>query len=233
MNFHPPFAALALATLLLAGCAKPVPLQSTEFVSVLESNELPTPVETTAKLGALDKVRIEVFGVEELTREVQIDGSGRMSYPFIGSIEVKGQAPADVERLIAQRLSEGYVLNPQVSVNLVDTVSQTIAIEGEVKSPGIYPAAGELTLLRTLALAGGPTQFAEREQVVIFREVGADRYAGVYDLDAVRRGQVADPQIFANDTIVLGDSPRRRTIDQLVTIAPALASPLVILFTRN
>ncbi len=219
--------------MLLSACASdPAPLQSTQFVSVLESSELPQPLETTGVLGPLDKLRVDVFGVEELTREVQIDASGRMSYPFIGSIEVAGQAPAEVEQLIASRLSAGYVRNPQVSVNLVDTVSQTIAIEGEVESPGIYAAAGRMTLLRALALAGGPTEFALREQVVVFRDVGDDRYAAIYDLQAVRRGALNDPQIFANDTIVLGDSPRRRAIDRLVTIAPALASPLVILFTR-
>lgn len=233
MKFPSILGATAVAALFLTACSDAPPLQSTDFVSVLDTAELPVPLDNTGKLGALDKVRIEVFGVEELTREVQIDGSGRMSYPFIGSIEVTGQAPADVERLIAQRLSEGYVRDPQVSVNLVDTVSQTIAVEGEVKSPGIYAAAGQLTLLRTLALAGGPTEFAQREQVVIFREIDSDRYAAVYDLDAVRRGEVEDPRIYANDTIVLGDSPRRRAIDRLVTITPALASPLVILFTRN
>ena len=224
---------LAGAALAVSGCASsPPPMQSTQFVSVLDTSELPAPLEGTGLLGPLDKVRVDVFGVEELTREVQVDGSGRMSYPFIGSIEVTGQTPEQVETLIARGLADGYVRNPQVSVNLLDSVSQTIAVEGEVERPGVYPAAGQLTLLRALALAGGPTDFALREQVIVFREVGNDRYAAVYDLDAVRRGQLNDPRIYANDTIVLGDSPRRRAIDRLVTIAPVLASPLVVLFTR-
>ncbi|MEP3422618.1 MAG: polysaccharide biosynthesis/export family protein [Erythrobacter sp.] len=229
----PNMCVLAASTALLGACASdPAPLQTTQYVSVLVADQLPAPLDSTGILGPLDRVRVDVFGVEELTREVQIDGSGRMSYPFIGSMDVSGKAPAAIETLIAARLSEGYVRNPQVSVNLVDTVSQTIAIEGEVESPGIYAAAGQLTLLRALALAGGPSEFALREQVVVFRDVGEDRYAAVYNLDAVRRGALNDPRIYANDIIVLGDSPRRRSIDRLVTIAPALASPLVILFTR-
>ena len=233
MRFWPTLGALVCSIMMLSGCASdPEPIQSTQFATVLESSQLPAPLEGNGILGPLDKLRVEVFGVEQLTREVQIDGSGRMSYPFIGSIEVAGQAPADVEALIASRLSQGYVLDPQVSVNLVDTVSQTIAIEGEVEDPGIYAAAGQLTLLRALALAGGPTDFALVDQVVVFRDVGDDRYAGVYNLEAVRRGALDDPRIYANDTIVLGDSPRRRAIDRLVTIAPVLASPLVILLTR-
>ncbi len=234
-KFRPRFkwAVTACCAALLSACASdPAPLQSTQFVSVLDANEMPAPLEGNGILGPLDKVRVDVFGVEELTREVQVDGSGRLSYPFVGSIEVAGKAPADIEALIAARLDQGYVRNPQVSVNLVDTVSQTIAIEGEVERPGIYAAAGQLTLLRALALAGGPTEFALAEQVVVFREVGDDRFAAVYNLSAVRRGALSDPRIYANDTIVMGDSPRRRSIDRLVTIAPALASPLVILFTR-
>lgn len=224
---------VASAALALTGCASdPAPLTSTPFVTVLDTQQLPAPEAKIGTLGPLDTIRIDVFGVEELTREVQVDSGGRISYPFIGSVDVGGKRASEVEAQIAQKLGRDYVLDPQVSVNLINTVSQTVAIEGEVTTPGVYPAAGELSLLSAIALAGGPTEFAQREQVVVFREIGEDRYAAVYDLDAVRSGKLANPRIYAKDTIVLGDSPRRRAIDQLITIAPALASPLVILFTR-
>lgn len=233
MNFRPIMFMVACTSFLLAGCASgKVALQSTPYVTVLDTHQLPPPAEVIGTLGPLDTVRIDVFGVEELTREVQVDSSGRLSFPFVGSLEVAGKRPSEVEARIASRLGNSYVLDPKVTVNLIKTVSQTVAIEGEVATPGLYPAAGDLSLLRALALAGGPTKFAQREQVIVFREVGDDRYAAVYNLDAVRAGTVEDPRIYAKDTIVLGDSPRRRAIDQIVAIAPALASPLVLLFTR-
>lgn len=219
----------------ISACASdPEPLQTTEAVTVLDTDALPVPPEGlgAARLGALDRIRVEVFGIENLTREIQIDASGRISFPFVGSIDVSDRTPLDIERTIVAGLRQGYVKDPVVTVNLVDTQSQTVAVEGEVEKPGIYQAAGELTLLRALALAGGETEFALREQIVIFREVGGNRYAGVYDLAALRRGLIDDPRVFPDDTIVVGESPRRRAIDRILQTAPAITSPLVILFTR-
>jgi polysaccharide export outer membrane protein len=163
---------------------------------------------------------------------VQVDAGGNISFPFVGPIHVAGQTPAQVEGLIERRLAGGYIKNPQVSVNLLESDSQTIAIEGEVKQPGVYPAAGRLSLLRALALAGGNTEYALREQVIIFRDVGDQRFAGVYNLDAVRRGLVDDPRVYPHDLIVMGESPRRRQIDQIIKAAPAFTSPLILLLTR-
>jgi polysaccharide export outer membrane protein len=198
----------------------------------MNTEALPVPDATGAELGPLDKMKVEVFGVPDLTREVQVDAGGNISFPFVGPIHVAGQTPAQVEGLIERRLAGGYIKNPQVSVNLLESDSQTIAIEGEVKQPGVYPAAGRLSLLRALALAGGNTEYALREQVIIFRDVGDQRFAGVYNLDAVRRGLVDDPRVYPHDLIVMGESPRRRQIDQIIKAAPAFTSPLILLLTR-
>ncbi len=230
-----PFGVIALVGSCLTGCASdPARPQSTESVTVVDTRALPAPDSATtgAVLGPLDKVRIEVFGVPDLTREVQVDAGGNISFPFVGPIHAGGQTPAQVERLIENQLAGGYVKQPQVSVNLLASDSQTIAIEGEVKQPGVYPAAGRLSLLRALALAGGNTEFALTEQVIIFRDVGDRRYAGVYNLDAVRRGIVDDPRVYPHDLIVMGDSPRRRAIDRIIKVAHAFTSPLILLLTR-
>lgn len=235
MKFLKAFGAVALAITGLTGCASdPALPHSTQSVTVLDTKALPPPdsVATGAALGPLDKVRIEVFGVPDLTREVQVDAGGSLSFPFVGPIHVAGQTPAEVERMIERKLAGGYVKDPVVSVNLLESDSQTIAVEGEVKQPGVYPAAGRLSLLRALALAGGNTEFALKEQVIVFRDVGDQRYAGVYNLDAVRRGAVDDPRIYPHDLIVMGESPRRRAIDKIIKAAPAITSPLILLLTR-
>lgn len=231
-NWFFPAAALGLA---LAGCAKdPGPLTSTAAVTVLDTATLPEPASgpEDARLGPLDRIQIEVFGVEQLKREVQVDAGGRIDFPFVGSLEVTDRTPEEVARFIEAGLRRGYVKEPVVTVNLVETASQTVAVEGEVEKPGIYPAAGRLSLLRTLALAGGSTDYALDDQIVIFRDVDGQRYAGVYNLDALRRGLVPDPRIYANDTVVVGESPRRRSIDRAIQLTPAFTSPLILLLTR-
>ena len=235
MNRSVSFAATIAAALCLSGCAKdPPPLTSTPVVTVLDANELPSPAQATqgAQLGALDTVRIDVFGVEALDREIQVDASGRISFPFVGSLSVAGKMPAEVAEMIGAGLRQGYVKDPVVTVNLVDSQSQTFAVEGEVEKPGTYPAAGELTLLSAIAVAGGANDYALREQVVIFRELDGARYAGVYNLNSIRRGLIPDPRVFAHDTVVIGESPRRKAIDRAITVAPAFTSPLILLLTR-
>src|SRR5690606_9201124 len=130
--------------------------------------------------------RIDVFGVEDLQREVQIDASGRLSFPLIGVIEVSGRTPAELAAEIERRLSGRFVRNPQVTVNLTETVSQVVTVEGQVEEPGLYPVIGNMTLVRAVATAGGVAEFASLDDVVVFRTVGGRRYAALYNLKAIR-----------------------------------------------
>lgn len=218
-----------------AGCAhNPPVMETTQAVTVVDRTSLPTPIsgQGAATLGQLDKIRVEVFGAEDLTKEIQIDAGGRMSFPFVGSISVLDRTPAEVEKIIADSLAQGYLIDPKVTVNLLESVSQTIAVEGAVEEPGLYPAAGEITLLKAIALAGGASDYALEEQIVVFREVGEDKYAGVYNLQAVRRGLVEDPVLYPNDIVVIGESARRKAVDRILTLTPAFTSPLILLLTR-
>jgi polysaccharide export outer membrane protein len=71
------------------------------------------------------------------------------------------------------------------------------------------------------------SEFAKQDDVVILRTVDGRKMAGLYNIDAIRRGNYADPAIYANDVIVVGDSPARRRFRDLVSVAPLLAAPLI------
>ena len=105
----------------------------------------------------------------------------------------------------------------------------TVAVDGEVKRAGAYPVVGRVTLMRAVALAGGTAEFAKLEDVVIFRTVGGKDYVGIYNLGAIRRGNYADPEVFPNDVVIVGDSPQRRRFNQLLMTVPALLSPIILL----
>lgn len=184
-------------------------------------------------IGPLDKLDIKVFGVEDLSLKVQTDASGRISMPLAGVIEASGKSPAEVATAIEAALRGKYVRNPQVTVNLEDTVSQVVTVDGEVKEPGIYPAIGRMTLLRSIASARGTTELARLDDVVIFRTVGGQKMAGVYNLKAIRHGNYADPEVFPGDVVVVGDSQARRLFRDAVQLAPAVLSPLVFLLNSN
>lgn len=225
---------LALLATVLSGCASVPPLGG-PGVEVIAGAELPAPTRSDLSastrpylIGPYDKLTIEVFGVDELKREVQIDASGRLSFPLIGVVEAAGRTPSEVAADIENRLRGSYVREPQVTINLDETVSQVVTVDGEVNKPGLFPVVGRMTLMRAVAQAGGVAEYANLEDVVVFREVDGQRLVGVYSLKGIRRGNYADPEIFANDVIIVGDSPTRRMIDQILGLGPLLTTPLIV-----
>lgn len=232
--------ALAMACLLISGCASTVALGGDPKLSVLDASELPTPSRDDMTggvqpyfVGPADKLLIDVYGIEELgEREIQVDAAGRISFPLAGVVEVSGKTPSEIEALLAERLAKAYVRNPQVTVNLKETLSRVVTVDGEVKKPGLYPVLGRMTLMRAVARAEGTGEFSRLDDVVIFRTVNGQRYAALYNLDAIRHGAYADPDVFANDVIMVGDSRSRRLFKDVLAILPAIATPLVIAIDR-
>lgn len=210
-------------------------------VQVVQSGALPMPDRNDVVgedrpylIGPFDKLIIDVFGIEELAaREVQTDASGRISFPLAGVVEAAGRTPAEVEEVLEQRLRAAYVRNPQVTVNLKETVSQVVTVDGEVKEPGLYPVVGRMTLMRAVATAKGATEYSKLDDVVIFRTVKGQKMAGLYNLKAIRRGAYEDPEVFANDVVVVGDSSGRRLFKDGLQILPALITPLIYILSNN
>ncbi len=221
--------------LLLAACAGKPPVGG-PHLTVLPATDLPKPgrAEMSAAdvpyyVGPFDRLVIDVFGVPELSeREVQVDAGGRISFPLAGSLEVSGQAPQEIEQALARQLAAQYVRNPQVTVTLKETLSRMITIDGQVKKPGLFPVMGGMTLMRTIATAEGTLDYADLEDVVVFRTVGGRDYAALYNLGAIRRGAYPDPAVYAGDVVMVGESSGRRMFKDVLSVMPALITPLVI-----
>lgn len=230
---------LLLFSLLLSSCAGQTLLGQSPAVTVVSSEGLPEPTRGDLLssnrpylIGPFDKLKIDVFGIEDLTKEVQIDASGRLSFPLIGVVEASGLTPGELADELERRLQGRFVRDPEVTVNLEETVSQVITVDGQVEEPGLYPVIGRMTLMRAVATAGGTAEFAKLNDVVVFRTVGGEQLAGLYNLKAIRRGNYRDPEVFANDVIVVGDSQARRLFRDLIQASPLITTPLIILF-RN
>ncbi|WP_277980482.1 polysaccharide biosynthesis/export family protein [Sphingomonas phyllosphaerae] len=227
--------ALSMMAAGLAGCAGREELRSTERLAVVKgSTILPAPNrgdltagDRPSLVGPLDTVQIEVFNVPDLSREVQVDASGRISMPLAGTIDARGKTSAELASAIEAALRARYVRDPEVTINIKNSVSQVVTIDGQVIEPGLYPVTNQMTLMRAIASAKGLAEFAREDDVVILRTVDGRKMAGLYNITAIRQGMYDDPAVYANDVIVVGNSPERRLFRDFVSLAPLLAAPLV------
>jgi polysaccharide export outer membrane protein len=219
-----------------AACGGPPPLRSNSQLTVSDTGVLPPPTraDVTAQgrtyvIGPQDRLSIEVYGIQDLSRVVQVDSSGRISLPLIGEVQVGGMSPAEVAREVETRMAGRFVRNPQVSVNIAEALSQVVTVEGEVEEPGIYPIVGRMTLIRAIARAKGTTEFSQLSHVVLFRDVEGQHMAALYDLRAIRQGLYADPEIYPNDVVVVGEDRARRLFRDLIQGSGLITTPIIAL----
>ncbi len=223
------------ATLATAGCGSPEPIQSSGDLTVVAGSALLPPpdrgdltaADRPALIGPLDTIEVDVFGIPDLRREMQVDASGRIAMPLAGTVDARGKTAEELASAIEDALRVRYVRDPQVTVNIKSSVSQVVTIDGQVVEPGLYPVTNQMTLMRVVASAKGFSEFARQEDVVILRTVGNQRMAGLYNVAAIRRGAYDDPPVYANDVIIVGDSPQRRMFRDFVAISPLLAAPII------
>jgi polysaccharide export outer membrane protein len=125
-------------------------------------------IDDSYRLGAGDTIVIKVFGEDDLTLETQITNSGKVNYPFLGTILIKDLSIKQVEELVYKGLKGDYLVEPNVFVGIV--LYRPFYIHGEVKKPGGYPYQPGMTVNQAVALAGGLTERASQEKIFISRE---------------------------------------------------------------
>jgi len=121
------------------------------------------------RLGAQDKVRIITFNETSLTGEFQINGAGKVSLPLVGEVNANGLTTTELAKAIETALKDGYLTNPQVSVEVLSY--RPFYILGEVNHPGEFPYTSGLTVLNAVATANGFT-YRANEHVVFIRHAG-------------------------------------------------------------
>jgi polysaccharide biosynthesis/export protein len=171
-------------------------------------------------IGAQDVLVITVWEHPDLTGKFSVEGDGTIGFPLIGRTKVAGLTVQQAEQSLHKLLANGYVKQPQVGIAVEHYRSQQIFVMGAVKSPAGYPFTGELTLLEALARAGGVTDRAGSEIVVVRPVSGANssapalppsdgEAAGVTRIDLTelqRRGAVALMRLRPGDTIFVPEA---------------------------
>ncbi len=119
------------------------------------------------RLGAGDKISIRVFGEDDLSTDTLISTSGALTYPFLGEIKVEGLTVSELEKNIDGGLRGEYLINPNVSVSILEY--RPFFIQGEVEAPGAYAFQPGLNISKAITVASGFTERASRKKLYIIR----------------------------------------------------------------
>lgn len=125
--------------------------------------------ETGYTVGVNDMLEISVLQPEEILRAVKVAPDGTVTFPYVGSVEVKGLTIAQIKEKIQSALADGYLKYPVVLVSLQESLSRQYMVYGEVNQPGNYPVEENTTVLRAISIAGGFTKFGSSSRVKVLR----------------------------------------------------------------
>lgn len=139
------------------------------------------------RLGPGDTIAIQVFGEGDLSFErILVTDTGRVSYPFLGEIQIANRTIRDVENAITKGLKGDYLIDPKVTVSII--TYRNFFVNGEVKSPGGYAFQPGLTIRKAVSLAGGFTERAAQDKIFVLHEHQASG-----DMEKIRLDAVVQP----------------------------------------
>lgn len=211
----------SLAALAIAS-ASPTAAGSPETFAHTGASASPL-TETEYRIGPLDKLDITVFEVKDLSvQKLQVDASGRIILPLIGSVVAKGKTTTELAGEIAARLGEKYLQSPQVSVTVAEVLSRKVTVEGAVNEAGVFELKGRTSLLEAVARAKGVSKAANPHHVSIVRSIDGTPHAASFDLAAIGAGKAPDPEVEDDDIVIVDSSKAKSFWNGLVQALPAL-----------
>jgi len=143
------------------------------------------PAEQPYTLDAGDRLRIVVFGQEGISNSYVVDAGGNVNLPLIGVVPARGYTTQQLAQVISERLKQGYVREPHVSVEV--EAYRPFFILGEVTNPGQYPYVANMTAETAIAIAGGFAPRASKGTVKLTRNLPGQQFSGEVPLSTPLR----------------------------------------------
>ncbi len=194
------------------------------------SGLLASAPQTDYVIQPYDVIDINVFQVADLSKSVDVSSSGTIVLPLIGQLQAAGKTARQLEQEITTKLQADYLQSPQVTVSIKEALTQTVIVDGAVKSPGVYPVKGKMTLLQALVTAGGlDLSTADPGGIVVLRRVNGQAQVAKFDYDAISGGRAQDPILLAGDVVKVDRSGLRAAFSGLRAALPVFGffAPLI------
>jgi polysaccharide export outer membrane protein len=154
----------------------PQPAAGTAYAAAPPSYAYAPAAQPAYTLDSGDKLRVVVFGQEGITGIYTVDAGGQVNLPLIGAVAARGSTTHALSQRIAERLKQGYVREPHVTVEIA--AYRPFFILGEVTTPGQYPYVPNMTAEKAVAIAGGFAPRADKNEVELTRNADGQRYHG-------------------------------------------------------
>lgn len=129
------------------------------------------------KLQCTDVINITVHGHPDLTTKTRITSEGFITFPLIGKVDTQGLTVQEFEQRLKELLEKDYLVKAEVNVFIEAYCPRQISVMGEVNKPGKYDMAGEqnITLMQSIAMAGGFTKDADITKIKVMRIENGDK----------------------------------------------------------
>jgi polysaccharide export outer membrane protein len=172
---------------------------------------VPPPTLTDIKsyrLSPNDVVLVKVYQEDDLETKMRIGADGTATFPLIGSIKMGGLTVEQATQRLRDLLDKDFLVNPQVTVSVMEYSKHRFTVLGQVQKPGTYeiPSEETVTLLEAIAMAGGYTRLANPSRVVVSRSTGPQRTTLSIDARALGNNPAFKPfEILPDDTITVAE----------------------------
>jgi polysaccharide export outer membrane protein len=174
------------------------------------------------QIAPLDTLKINVFQVEDLSGDYEVDLTGHIAMPLIGSVRAVDMTTAQLQASLEAKLGESYLRDPDVTVGITKSAGSNITVDGSVNNPGVFPVNGRITLIQAIATARGTDPSANERRIAVFRQIGGQRMAAAFDLVDIRRGEEPDPVIYRGDIIIVDGSKTKQAFQDVLRSMPLL-----------
>jgi polysaccharide export outer membrane protein len=176
-------------------------LSAVSFSGTLSIAETKSP---SYLIGPNDVLNVYVWKEPDLTQDVTVMADGRISFPFIGEVMAQGQTVTSLGEAITEKL-KNYLTSPELTVIVRESLSRRIYTIGKLIRPGPYPLEPNMTVLQALSSAGGFTEWADTENVLIIRREGEKEIQLRFNYEEFISGKKVEQDIILkpSDTIVV------------------------------
>lgn len=164
------------------------------------------PVRPDYVLVANDVIHVKVYQEDDLEAKVRISKDGSVVLPLLGTVTVGGKTREQAASSIKDLLGEKYLVNPQVSLEIMEYSKKRFTVLGQVQRPGTFDMPGDesVNLLQAISMAGGLTRLGAGGRVSVQRGIGAEKQVFKLDADAMAKDKDAKIfEILADDTITV------------------------------